>query len=239
MPNHYQHVPTSRHAYDVLREQILSLELAPGAPLGEQSLAAELRISRTPVREALARLAADGLVEIFPNKGAIVAPIRTAAVQTAQFVREALEVAVALEAVPRIDAAGTFELHQAIEEQKWAEAQREPQRFYRADERMHRTIADIAGRSMVWSHIENSRIHMDRARKLSLIEVPSFGHLIDQHEAIVSAIERRDKHDVERSMRRHLRNILPDLERLRREHPAYFAEDDENAALNAPAHAFA
>ena len=231
---------TSSQVYRVLRGRILALDLVPGAALGEQALAAELRVSRTPVREALSRLAADGLVEIFPNKGAIVAPIRTAAVMTAQFVREALEVAVARDAISRITPVGTFELRQAIAEQRLAETEGAPELFYRADERMHRTIADIAGRRMVWSYIEDTKMHMDRARRLNLIEIRSFGPLIAQHEAIVSAIEDGDAERVERSVRRHLRTILPDLERLHREHPAYFA-DDEIATSDArePAHALA
>ena len=234
-----QHVPTSQHVSDVLRERILALALLPGAALGEQHLAAELGVSRTPVREALGRLAADGLVEMYPNKGAIVAPIRAAAVLTAQFVRETLEVAVGREAACRIDPVGAFELRQAIEEQKLAEREGEPERFYRADERMHRKIADIAGRPMVWSHIEDAKIHMDRARKLSLIETRSFYHLIAQHEDIVSAIVQGDPDAVERSLRTHLRSILPDLERLRHEHPTYFADDEEEHSATARERAFA
>ena len=224
----HQHRSTSQRVYEVLRERILSLALRPGAALGEQSLAAELSVSRTPIREALGRLAADGLVEVFPNKGAIVAPIRIAAVLTAQFVREALEVAVAREAAARINAMGKLELRHAIDEQKLAEQERAPERFYRADERMHRTIAQIAGRSMVWSHIEDSKMQMDRARKLSLIASRSFDQLIAQHEAIVAAIERGDQDDAEQSVREHLRTILPDLDMLRREHPHYFANEDAN-----------
>jgi len=60
-------------AYDALRQQIVSLTLAPGATLDEASLIARLGLSRTPVREALVRLAGDGLVELLPNRGARVA----------------------------------------------------------------------------------------------------------------------------------------------------------------------
>ena len=220
---------TSVQVYRQLRGQILSLALAPGTALGEQFLAAQLNVSRTPVREALGRLSVDGLVEIYPNRGAIVAPIRTISVVTAQFVRETLEVAVAREAASRIGKAGIFDLRHAIEEQKLAEQEREPERFYRADERMHRCIAEIAGWPMVWTHIEEAKIHMDRARKLNLVEVGPFEQLIAQHEAIVSAIEAGDPDKVDRDMRAHLRSILPDLEHLKRQHPDYFA--DQEAAL--------
>jgi DNA-binding GntR family transcriptional regulator len=61
--------------YETLRERILSLDLEPGEPLEEAALGKVLNVSRTPLREALVRLAAEGLVEVLPNKGARVAPI--------------------------------------------------------------------------------------------------------------------------------------------------------------------
>lgn len=63
------------HAYDRLRERILSLELGPGSPLDEATIGLELGVSRTPLREALVRLSAEGLVELHPNRGARVAPL--------------------------------------------------------------------------------------------------------------------------------------------------------------------
>ena len=61
--------------YDVLRNEILDLKLAPGAPVDEAQLARRFDMSRTPIREALVRLAGDGLVENLPNRSTIVAPI--------------------------------------------------------------------------------------------------------------------------------------------------------------------
>ena len=63
--------------YAKLEEEILSGELKRGAPLGEIALSTRLGVSRTPVRGALHRLAEDGLVEIVPNKGAVVVGINT------------------------------------------------------------------------------------------------------------------------------------------------------------------
>jgi DNA-binding GntR family transcriptional regulator len=63
------------HVYDTLRERILSLELQPSSVLDEATLGQELNVSRTPLREALVRLAAEGLVDVMPNRGARVSPI--------------------------------------------------------------------------------------------------------------------------------------------------------------------
>lgn len=68
-------ISTSRQLYATLREEILTLELAPGEPVDENGLAERYGVSRSPVREALIRLEADGLVRLTPNKGALVTPL--------------------------------------------------------------------------------------------------------------------------------------------------------------------
>lgn len=78
------------YAYDTLRREILSLELEPGQDLDEAGLVARLGLSRTPVREALIRLAADELVVLLPNRGAKVAPLDLA--DTPRYI-EALDLA--------------------------------------------------------------------------------------------------------------------------------------------------
>jgi DNA-binding GntR family transcriptional regulator len=108
MPYRQDHLPTSVYAYREIRSRILSLDLAPSVHLGEQALADELNVSRTPVREALGRLSAEGLVEVFPRRGTVVAPIRLKAVRTAQFVRETLEATIVRLASEQSAAVGVF-----------------------------------------------------------------------------------------------------------------------------------
>jgi len=114
---------TASIVYNGLRKKIIDLTLKPGELLVEQKLAAEYGVSRTPVREVLVWLASEGLVEILRNRGAMVAPIRVEAVRTAQFVRESLEVSVALRAAENIDAFSKLKLSHAIEEQELANAE--------------------------------------------------------------------------------------------------------------------
>ena len=71
----------TRWAYDEIRSQILALQLEPGADLDEQELINSLKVSRTPIREALIQLAAEGLVEILPNRGARVSRVDLAGVR--------------------------------------------------------------------------------------------------------------------------------------------------------------
>ena len=222
------HLASSYRIYISLKKRIRAVELAPRSSLEEQRLAEELGVSRTPVREGLVRLAAEGLVDLIPNRGAFVAPIRSDSVLAAQFIRESLEVALALEAANRIDSIGELRLRQAIEEQKLAELEGQVEIFYRSDERMHRTITEIAERPLVWLHIEEAKIQMDRVRRLNLMDRSSFATLIQQHERIVGAICKNDRAGIRRTMKDHLRNVLPDLEALKVCHPEYFAADEDS-----------
>ena len=87
--------PTTRllheEVVDSLRELIMHGDLAPGTKLNERVLCEQLRISRTPLREALKYLASEGLVELLPNRGAIVAALEPARLQQIFSVLEALE----------------------------------------------------------------------------------------------------------------------------------------------------
>lgn len=214
-------------AYDLLRKQIISMEREPGSPLGEQKLATELNVSRTPVREGLVRLSSEGLVDLIPNKGAIVAPISAEAVRAAQFIRESLEISLALEASRKISAIGKLKLKQAIEEQKLAEQEGADRLFYKSDEKMHRAIAVIAGLPIVWRQIEDAKVQMDRVRRLNLRHADSFKELIAQHERIVTAICEADEDLIVTSLRQHLRMVLPDLEELKNSRPNFFSSEIE------------
>lgn len=83
--------PLSARTVDRLRDLIVTEELAPGTPLRERTLAVRLGISRTPLRDALKQLAADGLVTLAPNRGAVVAPFSEAAIAEKLDVLAALE----------------------------------------------------------------------------------------------------------------------------------------------------
>jgi len=210
--------------YEGLRQQIVELALNPRELLVEKTLAEEYGVSRTPIREVLVRLAGEGLVEISRNRGAMVAPIREDAVRTAQFVRESLEISVALKAAEKMDSLAELRLFHAIEEQELADREGNAALFYRSDEAMHQEIARISGLPLVWRYIEEAKVQMDRVRRLSLISAQSFVGLIAQHRRIVTAIAAKDSGGIRDSVREHLRQVLPDIEDLREKRPEFFED---------------
>ena len=80
-----------QRVYDELRERIVTLQYPPRSPISEKDLAAELGVSRTPVRESLLKLREEGLVQVFPQMGTFVSHVDIDRVRLAQFVREAVE----------------------------------------------------------------------------------------------------------------------------------------------------
>jgi DNA-binding GntR family transcriptional regulator len=217
---------TASSVYAGLRQKIIELTLKPRDMLVEQKLAKEFGVSRTPIREALAMLASEGLVEISRNRGAIVAPIRVEAVRTAQFVRESLEISVAMAAATQMNSRTELKLFHAIEEQELANRESDAALFYGSDEAMHFELAKIAGLPLVWDYIAEAKVQMDRVRRLSLSRAQSFDRLIEQHRRIITAIARNDRPEIEASLKEHLRQVLPDIEALKQNQPDYFDDRD-------------
>ncbi len=218
-------MPATPQVFDVLREAIVSLKIGIGQPLSENEVAVQLGVSRTPVREAFIKLAGTGLIEVQPQRGTFVVKISPRAVRDAQFVREALEVAVVRQACLKPVPDLARQLQELVALQKSAAEDEDFDRFLTHDEAFHRTMAAAVGRERAWRVIEGEKGHMDRVRYLSLPKASPLFHLIGQHEAIATAIAREDLPAAEAALRTHLSEILGVLERFQREMPHLFAED--------------
>src|ERR1700730_12084566 len=125
---------TRVEVYESLRSSIFSLQRTPGQRLSEAELARDLGVSRTPVREAIIQLRADGLVEVTPQLGSFVSKISLRGVREAQFASEALECAAVRAAAQRLDAATVERLRQNIASQRAAQASSDLEQFYRLAE---------------------------------------------------------------------------------------------------------
>ena len=125
--------------YQRLLHEILTLELKPGEALSENMLADRLGVSRTPVREALVLLATKQLVDIYPQRKTIVAPIRISNLKKSQFIRESLEINLikkALESGHQLALYEALNAHIAFQESCIRNANISA--FYESDEAFHR-----------------------------------------------------------------------------------------------------
>ncbi|WP_157535403.1 GntR family transcriptional regulator [Nocardia inohanensis] len=137
------------HAYTTIKQRIVGVELRPGQRLVERDLAAELEVSRIPLREALRMLAAERLVLLVPGKGALVAPFTPTDVRDLFDVREALEPLAARLAAAKAGPETLPLLRTALEAARAATASGDLRRIATANAAFHAAIVELAGNPLL------------------------------------------------------------------------------------------
>jgi DNA-binding GntR family transcriptional regulator len=175
-----------------LRQRIVEGQLAPGAKLNERELSASLKVSRTPLREAIKMLAAEGLVELLPNRGAVVARM------SEQDVVDTFEVIAGLEgqagelAAQRITDAELDEIRALHFEMLAAHTRKDLSTYYRINAQIH-TLIDAAARNPVltqtWRTV-NARLQALRFR--SNFDAAKWKRAVKEHERMVELLAARD-----------------------------------------------
>jgi DNA-binding GntR family transcriptional regulator len=217
--------PAGPAIYASVRDAIVSTELEPGRQISENELAARLGVSRTPVREALARLRDDRLVEIVPQLGTFVSRISVAGVDDAQFVREALECSAVRLAAERADRGDIAALDSLLAYQVVARDAADADRFFALDDEFHSTLCELSGRGIAWDIVARANGHLNRVRRLSLAHPSYLAEMVAEHKDVLDAVRRGEPDAAEEALRHHLRMVLSDLPAIQREHPEYFEED--------------
>ncbi len=176
----------------MLREMITDGELRPGEKIVEQLLCERFGVSRTPLREALKVLAAEGLVDLLPRRGAVVAQITVAEIEELFPVMGALEALAGKLAMDRITDRDVEKLSKLHEKMMSCFNQRDQKNYIKVNREIHEAIFEMAANGALTSlyHQLLSKIHMVRfvARKTSL----QWERATQDHEKIMMAIEQRD-----------------------------------------------
>nr|WP_255679418.1 GntR family transcriptional regulator [Jiella flava] len=225
----------SNQIYHMLRRSIILLEMQPGSLLIEKDLAAQWGVSRTPVREAIQKLADEGLVTVFPHSATIVSKISYRMAEEGFIIRRALEV----ESVRRAAERATPEIHARlativtkmraiVSEQRLGE-------YIEVDNALHCAIAEASGVGRLWRFVMMAKVDLDRMRQLS---APVPGHLdrvTDQHAQIVDAICHGRPDLAELTMRVHLESSFEVMSRLIAEDRDIFEPDGPRPVQKEPA----
>ena len=217
--------------YDVLLGMIVTFRLKPFALLSEKAVSDALHVSRSPVREALARLANDRLVDIYAQRGSIVAPLRVRDLRHSQFHRECVEVGLldmACELPNRADL--NRQLQSEIALQETLANIGDHVRFQRSDELFHQYIAVSVGFPNIWSDISSAKLHMNRFRALTYPDMDSYSIIVAQHKKIAAAIEKGDGPAARDAMHEHLRKIFPLIPGVMEKFPEYFESESSDLA---------
>ena len=188
----------------------MSLRLKPGDPISEKEVAARYGVSRTPVREAIQRLADERLVEIFPQSGTFVARIPYGDLPEAMVIRKALETASVRLATEKATRSQLLALATIVEQQREAAEVNDRGAFHRADEAFHAKIAEISGFPGIWRQVLQVKVQVDRYRRLTLSQEGRMAQVIADHERILAGITAGNPQDAEIGMALHLDAVLPD-----------------------------
>jgi DNA-binding GntR family transcriptional regulator len=185
----------AEHAYTELRDRIVTLHLPPGTVLREDELMAELGIGRTPLREAVKRLALENLVEVQPRRGTFVSAVEAADIVGITEIRAELEGYAAELAALRLDPethATAVELLQEVEHLSRPDDQDWLMRF---DERIHRFTWEAARNPYLSQTLERYFTHSLRIWYLVLDRVPNLGHAVhDQAQLLEAVLDRNGAH---------------------------------------------
>lgn len=194
----------SDQIYECLRREIVHLDMQPGSAISEKEICTRFDVSRTPVREALQRLAEEDLVNIFPHSGTWVSRISFRVAEEGFVIRRALEVESVRRACETVTAPDLDLLHDTVAAMRRILAGNRLQDYLEVDDEFHAIIARVSAYPRIWKFIALAKVHLDRMRQLS---APVPGHLAEvteQHAAIVQALERRSPAQAELAMRIHL-----------------------------------
>ncbi len=197
-----------------LRSRIFAHELAPGGWVDEQALATEYGISRTPLREALKVLAAEGLVVLKPRRGCYVAELSERDIDEVFPVMAMLEGRVAEEAARRATTADFARLQAIHDELERHAAANDADRFFEANQRFHTALQEIAGNRYLAQLIDDARKVIKLTRRDSLRLEGRLRQSLAEHRGILEALRSGDPAEAGRRMHDHLLSGRAALARL-------------------------
>jgi GntR family transcriptional regulator, rspAB operon transcriptional repressor len=196
--------PLREQIYPMVRSLILTGVIRPGDVIDEKAIAAQLNVSRTPVREAVKRLSDEHLVDVIAQSATRAAKMDRQEIEESFLIRRALEMESAAQAAARMtqdhadSLAAILMLHaRAVERRNYIEA-------IGCDDQFHRYITAISNLPRLWSTIEMSKAQLDRCRHLMLPRAGQAEATLEQHREVIRALNSKDPERARMAMKNHL-----------------------------------
>lgn len=196
-------LPLSEQVYRTLVDSIANGTIPPGTELKEQHLAKQMNVSATPVREAIRRLASDGLVEIVPYHGAMVRTLNQQEIAEAYACREALEHLAVAECIMHLDDQDIQNLYELIECYQSADNSAD---IFSLSQQFDSYIYGLSNNQTLRSLLDMLKGIISRDRKYSSSNVDRRQAIYEEHRAIVMALEKRDVPAAQAAVSTHIRN---------------------------------
>ncbi len=201
-------------AYNVLKERIVTATARPGSVISDVTVAKELGMGRSPVREALQRLARERLMTIVPRRGAFVSELQVFELQQIFEVRVEMEGLCARLAAERATLRDIAELRAILAEEDAVSLKHDAKAIIPLDRHLHQAIIHTAQNTYLGDSLEPLRNISTRAWYLNFERYGHLSEMRSEHDAIVDAIARRDAVAAEDAMRRHVLSFRDKLRSL-------------------------
>ncbi|WP_170405183.1 GntR family transcriptional regulator [Ruegeria arenilitoris] len=212
----------AQRVYLAIKQVILSLDFPPGATLRKALICERLGVSRAPVTEAIARLAAEGLVDVVPQSGTRVSYFSMPEIREGMFLREALELATVAKVARDLTEDQRKKLSRNMRLQELLIEDEDIPGFYQADEEFHALLMQFTGFKRLGDVAQTVSLQVSRARMLLLPTPGRVAETLAEHRAIHAAILNRDEVAAQAAMRHHLGQLMPRIEVLIQEQPHLF-----------------
>lgn len=206
-----EHYSLGGKVFQQLKNSILAGEFENGAELREIALSKKLSVSRTPIREALRQLEQEGLVEIYPNRGAYVKGITYKDVEDIFRIRARLEGLCAEMAVSSITQEQLDKLDEIILLSKFYEKKKDMEHLLKMDSQFHEVLFESCGSKMLEHQLKDYHQYVQKARLRSLKRQERAKKSTMEHEEILDAIKARDAQKADELATRHILNAIANI----------------------------
>lgn len=213
MTSYKQPANLAEQVYEAIKEKILTGEYEDAQPLTELALSKELNVSRTPIREALKQLEAEELVELRPNRGAVVNGIRQSDIEDIYEIRSLMEGRAAAKAAVRCLPEDIDQLTEITDLTEFYTERSDYDRLVVMDDRFHRLIYQMTGSRIFERILTELHSYAKSMRTQSMKEPGRAQAMLKEHRAIVEAISRHDAQKASRLMEQHIANVTINMEK--------------------------
>lgn len=210
-----EHLSLKESAYKIIKEKLLNLEFEPGSRIREDLLAQEISMSRTPVREAINQLSAEGLVNNIPRKGIFVVQLNAEEINNFLDIREVLEILAINNCIDKIDPERLDGLASLLAEFAGALAENNFKKCNRLDSEFHMEIARISRNQKLIEFLSEIEDFMHIARSIEKKAEPRLKNelTLKEHTEIFNAIKNRDKDKAGTAVKQNIQTMRVNLSR--------------------------
>lgn len=208
-----EHLSLKESAYKIIKEKLLNLEFEPGCRIREDVLAQEISMSRTPVREAINQLSAEGLINNIPRKGIFAIQLTPQEISDFLDIREALEALAIENCIQKIDDTQFETLHQILIEFESALNESNFKKCNSLDSKFHLEIAKVSNNKKLIEFLGEIEDFMHIARAIEKKAQPKLKNklTLQEHQAILDAVQNKDVDSARKAVRANLKTMRANL----------------------------